>query len=207
MAAYTVGLHKKLREDDIPFLRQLLTASFEGDIEVYTSTLSIAECQAITDEASSTRILNDDIKKLFKSILTSGQFVVLVQDSVLVAERGRNLAWVHGLRFSGADAIHLASAMEMSCDEFLTFDEPILKKATELEKLGLSIRYPGATVSLKDRAAQAARRENLENRQGVIEFEERNSVTRVQAAEAAHEGKQAEETPPVVADEGQPGGD
>jgi hypothetical protein len=89
------------------------------------------------------KVLTDDIKKLFRDILTSGQYVVLVQDTVLIAERARNLYWVHGLSFSGGDALHLASALEMRCDEYLTFDGKLHTSAKDLEPLGLSVLLPG----------------------------------------------------------------
>ena len=149
MACHLVKTHKQEREDDIPFLKQILQGAFEGTIEAYTSTLSIAECQCAYNAKHDARLLTDEIKKLFKDILTSGQFIVLIQDSVLVGERARNLYWVHDLGFSGADAVHIASAMEMKCDEFLTFDgRGPIKRKEELETLALTAMRPRETKSL-----------------------------------------------------------
>ena len=161
MAAHLVGTHKKDREDDVAYLKELLTLALKGEIDIYTSTLSIAECQCAYTVGADQRILNDDIKKLFKSILTSGQFVILVQDSVLIAERARNLYWVHQLTFKGADAIHMASALEMRCEEFLTFDEHFHKKKSEVEALGVDVKFPRNTTSLtKELIAKAAAMNN-----------------------------------------------
>lgn len=91
LAAYEAGTHKVQREEDITFLRKVLLGAFEGDLEVYTSTLSIAECRYATNLHGDQIVLTDEIKKLFRDVLTSGQFVILVQDSILVAERARNL--------------------------------------------------------------------------------------------------------------------
>jgi len=168
MACHKVGTHKKVREDDIAFLHQIVQAAYAGEIEVYTSILSVAECQCAYDDAQKARIMTDEVKKLFKDLLTSGQFVILVQDSVLVAERARNLSWVHQLTFSGADAVHVASALEMSCDELLTFDDKMHSKSKELEELGITVRFPKETQSLAKKAADKARLENIGNDQGTL---------------------------------------
>lgn len=161
MAAHKVGTHKQEPEDDIAFLQQIMTGSFSGEIEVLTSVLSIAECQCAYTQNRDGRILTDQIKQLFRDILTSGQFVTLVQDSILVAERARNLYWVHQLTFSGADAIHIASALEMSCDEYLTFDGKAHDRAKELESLGITVLLPRNTKSLTKEAIEHAERANV----------------------------------------------
>ena len=142
LACHVIGKSETGRDNDIWFLKQLLNAALDGETEILTSTLSIAECQHAKSDIS------DDVKSLFKRFLTSGQYVLLVQDSVLVAEKARNLRWVHGLSFSGADPIHLASAMELKCEEFLTFDNQLHARATELNDLALPIRFPHVTKCL-----------------------------------------------------------
>ncbi|MGI8960360.1 MAG: type II toxin-antitoxin system VapC family toxin [Bryobacteraceae bacterium] len=166
MACHSIGTHKKEREDDIPFLKQILQAFYNQELEVYTSILSVAECQcAYTTETRDNRIITDDIKKLFKDMLMSGQFVVLVQDSVLVAEKARNLYWVHQLAFSGADAVHIASALEMRCDEYLTFDEKAHKKASELEQLGITVLRPKDTKCVPKKLIEEAEKERVKQDQ------------------------------------------
>ena len=142
LACHVIGKSEPERDNDIWFLKQLLNAALDGEIEILTSTLSIAECQHAKGDIS------DDVKSLFKKFLTSGQYVLLVQDSILVAEKARNLRWVHGLSFSGADSIHLASAMELKCEEFLTWDNQPHARATELNELALPIRFPHDTQCL-----------------------------------------------------------
>lgn len=136
------------RENDIWFLNELLNAAFDDEIEVLTSTLSIAECAHAKGDMS------DDVKSLFKRFLTSGRYVLLVQNSVLVAEKARNLRWVHGLSFGGADSIHLASAMELKCEEFLTWDNRLHANAIALNNLALPVRFPRDTRCLPDRYRQ-----------------------------------------------------
>src|ERR1035438_7410202 len=93
LALQVIGKHEAGREDDLWHLKELLNAALDEEIEVLTATLSIAECAHAKGDIS------DDVKSLFKKFLTSGRYILLVQDSVLVAERARNLRWVHGLAF------------------------------------------------------------------------------------------------------------
>ncbi len=72
----------------------------------------------------------------------------------LVAEKARNLRWVHSLVFGGADSVHIASAMELKCDEFLTWDNKPLASATALSDLALPVRFPRDTQCLPDRYRQ-----------------------------------------------------
>ena len=142
LAIHAENVGDQAREDDVWHLTQLLKAAHDEEIEVFTSTVSIAECQ----HAKGT--ISDDIKSLFRRLLTSGRYIFLIQDTVLVAEKARNLCWVHGLHFSGVDSIHIASAMELRCDEFLTFDGLLRNNNKELEDLALPTRLPRQTQCL-----------------------------------------------------------
>ncbi len=148
LALQAIGTNDANRENDLWFLKELLNAAHDEEIEVLTSTLSIAECAHAKGDVS------DDVKSLFKRFLTSGRYILLVQDSVLVAEKARNLRWVHGLSFSGADAIHLASAMELKCDEFLTWDNKPHANAAVLNDLALRVCFPRDTLCLPDKYRQ-----------------------------------------------------
>jgi predicted nucleic acid-binding protein len=150
LALHAVGKNEADRDNDLWFLKELLNAASDEEIEVLTSTLSIAECAHAKGDVS------DDVKSLFKRFLTSGRYVLLVQDSVLVAEKARNLRWVHGLSFGGADSIHLASALELRCDEFLTWDNRLHASAAALNDLALPVRFPRDTHCLPDRYRQLA---------------------------------------------------
>src|SRR5947208_2192260 len=105
----------------------MLRASRDGKVEVLTSTLSIAECTHAGGNYS------EDVRNLFRKVLTSGQYVILIQDTILVAERARDLRWVHNVSFKGADSIHIASALDQNCGEFVTFDGKMHDRALELQ--------------------------------------------------------------------------
>ncbi len=77
----------------------------------------------------------------------------LVQDSIFVAERARDLRWKHNIRLKGADAIHVASAIEAQSTEFLTWDTDISKpkvadKLKVLASFGISVITPKQTKLL-----------------------------------------------------------
>jgi predicted nucleic acid-binding protein len=148
LALQSIGKHETNRENDLWFLKELLNAAYDEKIEVLTSTLTIAECAHAKGDVS------EDVKTLFKKFLTSGRYVFLVQDSVLVAEKARNLRWVHSLAFSGVDAIHIASALEMKCDEFITWDNKPHDNAKELSNLALTVCLPADTHCLPDEYLQ-----------------------------------------------------
>jgi hypothetical protein len=119
----------------------LLQAAKDGKLEIYTATLTVAECQR-AEEPSTTGMPADDVKTLFKKFLTSGQYLSLIQDTILVAEQAGNLRWVHGICLSGPDSIHVASYMELKCDEFLRFDTAFHKKKAQLDNVAVKVRMP-----------------------------------------------------------------
>src|SRR5580692_8846409 len=91
MAKSAIGKSPDASADDVWHLKKLLEAAKAGDLAVFTSSLSVAECSHAEGVADA------EVQRLFKGLLTSGQYVYLVQDSVLVAERARDLRWVHKL--------------------------------------------------------------------------------------------------------------
>jgi predicted nucleic acid-binding protein len=121
-----------------------LKAGQAGEIDVITSTLTIAESRRA--EAPPT----DEVKRLFNSILTSGKVVHLAQMTQAIAERARDLHWEHKINLGGADAIHVATALTVGCKEFLTFDRKKARSplafAPELAKLGLRVILPSNTA-------------------------------------------------------------
>jgi len=135
---YNLG-HKALidhladKENHIKACIQMLEAAENGNLRIITSTITIAECQHLNG------MVDADVRRLFRSVLTSGRIVRIKADDIFIAERARDLMWDYGIRVSGADALHVATALEAKCSEFITSDNRILKWATEIEKLGLKV--------------------------------------------------------------------
>lgn len=143
------------RKKDVWHLQKLLLASQNGEIDLFTSTVTIAECTHVTDTVASKRILDEEVKKLFRSLLTSGKVVRLVQPDVFIAEEARNLRWDHQIssKIGANDLVHLASAGndKIACSEFLTteFTTKHPQAKLKLESvLGLRIIRPSATSHL-----------------------------------------------------------
>ena len=126
------------REVDVWTLKRLLEANRDGEIHCFTSTLSIAECSHDGDGK-----VTDDVKSEFNRLLMSGQYIRLVQMTPFIAQDARDLRWTHNFNVKGADGIHVASALAMKCDEFLSSNgklERLLKSKTAFAKLGLAVK-------------------------------------------------------------------
>ena len=119
-------------------IERLLRQALHGDIEVWASTLVVAECLSVGRDANVPQEVRDE----FERLLTAGKPVKLYDVDLFVAERARDLRWVHGVNCGGgADGIHVATALELECDEFLTTNRRRgpLNAATELALLGLRV--------------------------------------------------------------------
>jgi predicted nucleic acid-binding protein len=112
------------RSNDVWFLKQITQACRDGELDVYTSVISI------------------DVK--------------LVQPTPFIATDARDLRWRHGVSLRSADAIHVASALDRKCEEFVTTDaqaKKIAAKAT-LERLGLRVIRASETKCLQTKYLQ-----------------------------------------------------
>lgn len=140
-----VGLTPKTgAERDVWYLERVLDAARAGEVELFTSTITIAECTHVSDPAKL-----ENAKPFFLGLLASGKSGVrLVQTTLSVVERARNLRWFDSFKLSGADAIHVASALHMRCDELLTGDGKILNSAALLAPMSLKACRPSGTALL-----------------------------------------------------------
>lgn len=137
-------------------LRALLRASRDKQLEVFCSILSIAECIHADGKH------DEEVRRLFRGMLTSGRSgVVPWQADIFVLERARDLRWKDGINLKPMDSIHIASALEAGCDEFITWDgvglrkrQSIMKATDKLKKLGLSVIAPDKTRSIPDEYRQ-----------------------------------------------------
>jgi hypothetical protein len=134
------------------YLRTLLRAAREKQVVVVTSLFTAAECLHADGK------VDDKVQHLFRGFLTSGTSGVTPwQMDIFAIERARELRWKHDINLKPADAIHVATAIEARCDEFLTWDglnptkrQTILKAGPTLAKLGLNVCVPSDTQSIPD---------------------------------------------------------
>ena len=133
------------RVQDAWFLDRIIAAAKQGKIELFTSTLTLAECTHVNDQAK-----DKEAQPFFLGLLASGKSgFALVQTTVGIAASARNLRWLHSFALKGADAIHVASALAMRCDELVTTDSKgLLKRADGLAKLDLRVCRPAETQLL-----------------------------------------------------------
>ncbi len=149
LAKYSKKTHDPNRERDLWMLQRLLKAAQNDEVALFTSTISVAECVAAGDD------WDQQVQEFFVGTLTSGRMFRLVQDTIFVAERARDLRWKDNIRLKGMDAIHVASALDARCTEFLTWDldmgkSKVAAKATALAALGLRVTTPADTKLLPD---------------------------------------------------------
>jgi hypothetical protein len=61
----------------------------------------------------------------------SGQYVHLIQPTPFIASDARDLRWKHGINVAGVDCIHIASGLDLKCEDFLTTDTRRKKMAAK----------------------------------------------------------------------------
>jgi predicted nucleic acid-binding protein len=133
------------REDDLWYTEQTLRAALNGHIEVVTSTLTIAECKRARQEKPAT----EEMKKILRSVLTSGRVFSPAELTQAIAEKARDLEWEYGIFLKGADAVHVATALKTGCKEFFTADgRGPIKNGERLLPFGLKVIRPFETLCL-----------------------------------------------------------
>lgn len=141
------------REHDVWHLKRLLEANRDREMEIYTSTLTIAECQHAGDGDD----VSSAVKERFSALLMSGQYVRLVEVTPFIAQDARDLRWVRNVALKGADSVHVASALDRKCGEFLTTNGRFKRVDTysgELTTLGLAVRRARETQLLPSKYRQ-----------------------------------------------------
>ncbi|MHB1250202.1 MAG: PIN domain-containing protein, partial [Polaromonas sp.] len=68
-----------------------------------------------------------EVKRLIDGMLMSGKSGVMpVQPVINIVKAARDFHWVHGvMQISPLDALHVATAMHMKCDYFVTTDQKL----------------------------------------------------------------------------------
>lgn len=158
MVKEAVGATRSVgRGGEIFFIKQVLEAARAGEVELYTSTLTVVECTHADGDTS------PEVMRLLTNLLTSGQYVRLVTPDPFVAERGRDLRWKNGIVINGrgADYLHVASALHAECGEFLTTDgrvdgKGIIGVAPQLATFGLRVRKPSESLLLPGERRQTS---------------------------------------------------
>ncbi len=142
IAKQAIGNLDSARARDVWHTRQILEANKEGDLLAYTSVLSIVEC------THADAVMDQRVRDLYTRLLTSGQYVALVQPTPFIATDGRDLRWRDEIMLRGPDYLHVASGLAVNCAEFLTTDEKILSQASKIKQRRMRVVTPGNTSLL-----------------------------------------------------------
>lgn len=146
---------EKSISDGVWYCKQALKAARDGRIKVLTSFISIAECTGVETGKPSPP---EDIRRFYDMLLASGKSgLALVAPTSQIMFRARDLKWLDSLNLKGMDAIHLATALQMRCDEIWTRDGRIWKSRDTVKQYGIQPVRPQETTVLP----QAYRQEQL----------------------------------------------
>jgi predicted nucleic acid-binding protein len=127
----------------LPAIRAIFDDCDEGNIEVYTSILSIAEV-AWAESEKKGRILDPDVEAKIDKLWTPPSPIHLVDVHQFIVFEAKalmrnSITKGEGWSLKPADAIHLATAKRMELNEFHTY-EPGLNKYAEM--VGFKICQP-----------------------------------------------------------------
>jgi len=140
------------REGDVWRLERLLFASRDKVVKIYTSSLTLAECNHLGDSNPTPDVAT---QRFFSELLASGKSgIYLVQPSYIIMEKARDLRWRHSIYLSPSDSIHAATALHMGCKEILTLDKDFQKNKDKLAQHKLAVVRPNDTALLPTKYAQ-----------------------------------------------------
>lgn len=108
---------------DLIFYQNLIEVAKANKLELFTSTCTILECLKVKD-VQEQRFADDKAKKIIDSILLSGQSMITpIEPTSFLIVNARDINWDTKLTISKPlDLLHLASAIELKCEEFITID-------------------------------------------------------------------------------------
>lgn len=134
------------RNQDVWMARRLMEAHRDKEVQVMTSMFTIAECTHAGEGD-----ISEDARFLIDKLLTSGDYVHLIQMTPFMATDARDLRWKYDINLKGADSFHAASALSEGCQEFVTSDGRfgrLHKHAAKFEALGMRIIHARETRCL-----------------------------------------------------------
>jgi len=136
---------------DVWFIKRMFLAKFHNDVEIFTSALTIAEC-LYTDKM--TFSATDEEKEIFNRVLLSGRIALSYPVDHLIALKSRDIRWNNKINIRrGADGVHVATAVNLKCNELWTIDGKIAKDDARkkiFSQYGLAIINPSKTLCLPD---------------------------------------------------------
>jgi predicted nucleic acid-binding protein len=125
----------------VDYCRTVLEAAEAGEVELYVSTLAMAETLWPRGRPDAT-VIRDylrDEREAVENFFRQPYFVIVEVDRT-IASLAQNLVWDHGVK--PKDAVHVASAVRWSIPRFDTFDEPLQALSGKLGSPPVIIERP-----------------------------------------------------------------
>jgi hypothetical protein len=124
------------QEPDYGKCKGVILKATEGEIEIITSALTIAEIIYMDEHTKISREKSDEIIQFFEN-----EYIIFINVDRVIAEMARNLLWEYkALR--PKDAIHIASALRANVPIFDTFDDYLIKLSGTIGDSPLIIGAP-----------------------------------------------------------------
>lgn len=137
--------------EDEDMTKRLVRASRDGKIECWTSMIAVAEVLHVDKATLPDQATKDRIERLLLSG-RDGIFTHGISPPLVI--RARDLYWTDGLLDRAADRIHIATALDLKCDEILSVDGRLGKRFEKSAIQGTPLRAARDTRSLPDEYRQ-----------------------------------------------------
>ena len=123
--------------------RAVLDLADKGDIEIVTSTFTIAEVLKLRPKSELPTSRRAQVEAIF-----ARKCIRTIAVTRRIAEDARDLVWDHGI--SPKDAIHVASARAAGATVLNTFDKELIAKGGRIGDRTLTIEPPSVSQGTLD---------------------------------------------------------
>lgn len=132
------------RANEVDFLKRILSAGRDDNLEVFTSLLTVAEVTKAGDDKP-----DDSMKRRIERLILSGRDgIKVVGLNPAIAMLARDLCTDDGIKGRSADRVHLATAIHVGVTEFLTFDAKLEKRVKKKDVRGCKLILPSKSLLL-----------------------------------------------------------
>lgn len=135
---------------EVDMIERIMRAAREGEIELHTSIITVGEVVHLGEKPPP-----PDLKPYVERLLLSGRDGIrATAPSPPIILLARDLAMEDGLWERVADRIHVATAITVKAEEFLSVDGRLAKRIKKSDVRGCRIISPSDTHALPDRYRQ-----------------------------------------------------
>jgi predicted nucleic acid-binding protein len=132
---------------EVEMIERIMLAARDGEIELHTSIITVGEVIHLGAKPPPA-----DLKPQVERLILSGRDGILATaPSPPIILLARDLAVVDGLWERVADRVHVATALTVKADEFLSVDGRLAKRIGKSDVRGCRIISPTKTTLLPDR--------------------------------------------------------